>query len=608
MENDSPDFDGSPLLDHLRLLGLGAENDGKSPSEMVDALGLGALLDAAFGDAQDVAAVFRTALVHYGLAAAAVGAELRPCPAPGKLGALMPEAAMPSDPASAVVIAVLDEALPVARPALNTHLASVWAMGASPRGAVPFGAEVTGTDLAALPAAAAHLRGASGIYGALGINDIRTPTGRRMHGVRSHGASVMQLAAADLGDQHPVIGVGFPAEVVEDTSGALLPFFVLCGVLFAAARTRALSAQIGKSCGSADLALPAVLNISYGVLSGPKDGSDPMSRALDALCAPDRPAITGLGPVHVVWPMGNGRQAQSHAVVGPKTGPLSLHLLPDDRTPSYVSLRTEAPADGSFELRAGLRLPGDTGWTYTPAHPAPGTRVDLTLRDGSIVRAYCLRETPAGAPARDMILLAFGPTTTRNPSETPLPAGCWTIWAETAGEVELFVQRDDSIDGLRSGGRQARFGHASYRRFDDAGREIERDPDRVASPIRRARSVNAYATGRNAWRVGGSFDRDGSVVPYSGLGTIGVPRPSEGDVLAPSDRSRTLGGVPVKSFFGGAGLRESGTSVAAPQIARALATAMTELYCPKSGDWPDRAALEAELATRAPPGDPQTRN
>ena len=132
-----------------------------------------------------------------------------------------------------------------------------------------------------------------------------------MRGLRSHGASVMTLAADGLDTQHPLISVGFPAPVVKDTSGALLPFFILCGVAHIVARTRRLAAQIDAHAETCALALPVVINISYGVLSGPKDGSDPLSRAIDALCAPDRPALPGLGPVHVAWPLGNGRQVWS---------------------------------------------------------------------------------------------------------------------------------------------------------------------------------------------------------------------------------------------------------------------------------------------------------
>lgn len=617
--------DGSELLDHRKLLRELSVAYGSSETKELSALDISALLDAALAEDTGVKERFRTALLHYRLAAEEVlkmkvqspDTQAAPSTPPGEVeayrtlppglqpGELLPPEARPERPENAAVIAVIDEGLPFAQPHLNAHLASIWMMSGDRRGAVPFGVEITGTDMAQPLPGRAQLLDAAGRYDELGVSDIGSPSGRRMRGYRTHGSSVMSIAVEGLGREHPVIGVGFPAEVVRDTSGALLPFFILLGVLHVLSRTRALSNELGKSCGADALALPAVINISYGVLSGPKDGSDPLSSALDALCDPARPAISGLGPVHVVWPMGNGRQAQSHARITPETGPLSLHLQPDDRTPSYVSLRADAPEDGSFGLRAALCLPGDTEWTPTPADPTPGTRISLPLPDGSTAHAYFKRETPETGSARDFVLLAFGPTVRWDYRDDGLPVGRWGLKAEATGVVEVFVQRDDSLVELRSGGRQSRLGHDSYRRWTAAGREIECDKDGPKSPILRVRSFNAFAASTHVWRVGGISEREQRVVPYSGLGTPGDPdRPKEGDVLAISDRSRTMAGIPVRTFFGGAKIRETGTSVAAPWIAHAMAKTMTDHHA-KYGNWPDREELGFALKNWRPRFDPQ---
>ncbi|QPH54507.1 hypothetical protein [Pontivivens ytuae] len=624
-EADTVPYEGSELLDYRKLSREIDIAGNPSQGRKLLQLDIAALLDAAFADDASVKECFRTALLHYRLAAqevlgmevicdeTAVSAAVSrkntdpagPPPPELQPGDLMPVSARPQNPESATVIAIIDEGLPFAQPQMGAHLASVWMMAAARRGAVLFGAEITGIDLAQPQTAHDRLCGASGRYRALDVDDVRSPSGRRMRGLRTHGSSVMAIAVEDLGSEHPVIGVGFPAEVVRDTSGAVLPFFILLGVVHVVARTRALSYELGKSRDLDPLALPAVINISYGVLSGPKDGSDPLSHALDALCDPARQPIEGLGPVHVVWPMGNGRQAQSHARVGSQTGPLSLHLLPDDRTPSYVSLRADVPEDGSFALRAALCLPGDTEWTETTRNPIRGTRMKLQLRDGSIVYAYFKRETPAHGRPRDLIILAFGPTVRWDYRDRSMPVGRWGLKAEAFGEVEVFVQRDDSLVEMRSGGRQARLGHASYTRQTAAGREIEFDEDGPSSPIQRIRSFNAYASGNYVWRVGGRTGREERMVSYSGLGTPGDPtRPVEGDVLAVSDRSLTIAGVPVRAFFGGTSIRETGTSVAAPWIARGMVEAMTD-YRAKYGSWPGRSELTYALEQRAFRPDPQ---
>lgn len=571
-----------------------------------DPIPVDGLLDAAFGTATDLRDTFRTALDHHAAAAKAIPDSWRAIAAARPASTLMPSDSLPGQPDRAVVIAVLDEALPIANPAVSRHLASLWAMGAPPCGEVPFGTEITGTDLAATPDGDRRLRGASGLYARYGINDARTATGRRMRGRTSHGASVMALATAGAGDRHPVLGVSFPADVVEDTSGTLLPFFILCGVLHVVARTRALSAQIAEARGLNALALPVVINLSYGVLAGAKDGSDPLSRALDALCAEDRPpALPDLGPVQIVWPMGNGRQSQSCAVFGAADVPLSLHLLPDDQTPSYVELRADSPEDGSFGLQAGLSLPGTSIWTETPPTPVPGTHADLTLPDGSPVRAYFCRETPLAGPARDMILLAFGPTAAPSLAGHPVRPGRWRLRASAAGPVTIHVQRDDSLEGLGSGGQQARLGSDSYARMTKTGREVDLDPGSASGPIRRNGTANAFAHGTATWRVGGCFQRDGQAVPYSALAGPDGARPVDGDAIAPTDRSRSVAGIAVPGFFGGSRLRVSGTSMAAPQVARALAGLMS-VHVAETGVWPDRATLAARLAEIEFPSDPQT--
>jgi hypothetical protein len=179
----------------------------------------------------------------------------------------------------------------------------------------------------------------------------------------------------------------------------------------------------------------------------------------------------------------------------------------------------------------------------------------------------------------------------RIPATVPLRSGSpyalpgnWRLRVSAdRGEVTLAIQRDDSLDGLRSGGRQARFVRQSYTTLSANGRPLTDDPISRPSIVTRAGTFNTLASGRHVWRVGGRFVRNGEVVPYSGLAPEAEDRPAEGDVLEPSDQSNVRLGVLAQSLSGGAPLRVSGTSMSAPRLAHRLACILSESGADRRG-------------------------
>lgn len=480
-------------------------------------------------------------------------------------------------PLPTAVIGVIDDAVPVVHQMFDlpdgSRIFDAWFQGARPadhpRGlALPFGRRAGRGRIRKVR----HAIGSAGVpderaaYQALGAIDRTMHAAQMFDQVASHGAGV---SGSDIAKAAPGVGymaVSLPAAAVRDTSGSYLPFFVVLGVLYLIRRTRALSRRAGRP-------VPLVLNLSYGVLAGPKDGSGTLEHFFNMLAISEH-AIPDLGKVDAVLPMGNGRLSQSAArIEAGQSESLHFLLLPDDRTPTYIETWS-APfdaVDAPAALNVQIAPPGMVQTTCLPDLPS-GTFADLFVPGGGPLRVYALRR-PSGAQWRDMMLLAFSPTFAEGGSACSQP-GAWQIWVESpAGQVtDLYVQRDDSLASLPSGGRQARFADPHYHRFDQAGRLIAFDPDPPQSPIRRSGTVNAFANGAGIMRVGGGYaqDPDGGPAIFSALSRTD---PVFGRALRPAAHSRVRFELTAQAMLSGARERRFGTSFAAPQVAVALANA-----------------------------------
>ncbi len=569
----------------------------------------GPLLDAAFGnDAPALKAQIAEAL-HYFSDVDLARPDVLHGAVPDKVeaaGPTWPDAAPgvawpPAEPTGTAVVAVLDEGLPFADRRLAGRFASVWVQAAMPEGTpgpLPFGAAFTGDKVqAALGAQPGGLVGDRELYRRFGAMDATAPHRMHMERHQSHGALVLSaldetfqvaVKASQAGStpaladpQLPLVGVSFPPRAVRDTSGGLLPYFAICGLLHVIAVARALGKQ-------AKAELPVVVNFSYGVLAGAKDGSGVFEAVLNAL---GDPALTlpDLGPIHIVVPMGNGRLSEAIARLPAAKAEqaITLRLLPDDRTATYVEIRG-AP-------RFDLRAPGGASWQAWTDDP---TRPVTRFPDRIEVHRFGTGATPAA-------LLAFPPTASVHPDMPLVQCGAWTLRFPAGAAVELAMQRDDALDGLGSGGRQARFSDPAYALYDAQGRLVEYDPPGSPSPVTRNGTWNAFAAGPHIWSVGGRFDRPRKPVPYSGL-TVTAGAGTRQEV---TDGSRVMPGRRMRTLAGGAMRRATGTSLAAPQTAAKLALILagfTGVSAPKRRDRTALNdaldALDKQLETMETPG------
>ncbi|MDO5703895.1 MAG: hypothetical protein Q4G49_02330 [Paracoccus sp. (in: a-proteobacteria)] len=528
-------------------------------------------------------------------------------------GDLLNDAAIPDDPTRATIIAVIDDAIPFAHEMLRTadghsRVAAIWAQDArpTPDSDLPFGREWPGRGIDAM---LARLRDGTlpdedALYRAAGVLDYGRGLRPSAGYAGGHGAAVAMLAAgfeaADpTGRDHPVIAVSLPSALTEDSMGVSAPPYILAAILFVILRARQLCRHIEDRRGLTphSLRMPVVINISYGLTAGPRDGSTLLEQLMDAL---SRAGPHDLGPVRFVLPMGNHRQAMLCGCLRPGQG-MIWRLQPGDQTDSAVEIwgpvLTQAPAR-PFVLH--LALPGSPPAATRFTHEG---QVSI-LRDGTgaeIARAYYLiQRLPEGRGWREGITVIAMPTSPESPADPWAPPGNWALRIDAAariGDYEISVQRDESIPGYPREARQSMLIDPGYRIWMDGGGMWRDDPQGPRSAVRRRGTLNAYGGGTETLRAGAAewqqplwgTQQNGSI--YSGLHGDG----GNGDVQAVADRSSTVAGIPVAGRDSGSVRRSAGTSVAAPQLTRWLAREMAAGFRPDS-----RAEVIAQAWTAAP--------
>jgi len=196
-----------------------------------------------------------------------------------------------------------------------------------------------------------------------------------------------------------------------------------------------------------------------------------------------------------------------------------------------------------------------------------GTYEVLVFECGTKIRVYAeqrrLRKT-----TRELLLIVFPPTAGFDCDKLARP-GDWLInhIHKDPASVNLFVQRDESLDGLASGGRQSRFIDDRYRRYTVDGMWEKDDASNPDCPIKREGTVSAYANAKSITRVGSNFARSGKLAFYSAMAFSSGREPLDGDQRRSVDQSLNIGGMSVTGTRTGSVQRLSGTSLASPMVA-----------------------------------------
>lgn len=428
---------------------------------------------------------------------------------------------------------------------------------------------------------------------------------RRVGGF-SHGTHVLDLAAgadpAQAQAAPPLLAVQLPPEAVADTSGARFDTFLVQAVRW-----------ILDSADRLFPGAPVVINISLGMLAGPKDGSlfAEHQIAREALLREARGAA-----VRVVYSFGNshkGRQVASLALpAGGGTHEVTWRVQPGDLTPNFIEIHT-GPGCHEAGLQMCIEPPGGPSSGFFSL--VEGQSRDMVDDTGApIARVWHLAPHPLAeaATGRPRCMIAVAPTVPRGPGDRTAPAGGWQLALRSTGEapvtLRLQIQRDDTAPGYRPLARQSYFDDpAAHAWQDDAQDYRGLAPE---SALSRAGAHSALVTARAAagaddlapqvYSVGAAQRRDAARIAPSGYSGEGagwsVPGP---DLSALADEGVTLTGVLAAGRFSGSVRALSGTSAAAARATRALWE--TGFGCADSGS---KAREIAAMAARGQVPDP----
>lgn len=438
----------------------------------------------------------------------------------------------------------------------------------------------------------------------------------------THGTQVLDLAAGwPMGSapaNRPILAVQLPQLATLETWGARLDLFILLALqrlIHWADRW----VENGTLCRA-----PLVVNLSYGVLAGPKDGTGLIEAEIARLVA----ARNAEGvPTVVVLPSGNGYRDNCHAemlLAAGGTGEVTLRLLPDDQSVSFV----EIWVDGTERLRLCITPP--QGSSFDRLVPNSHAVFDwqgnlgggLTLTQARVyVRPY---PAPGGGQSgRTRVTIAFLPSQNHEVPHQTVPAGAYQITLTNLGAApvtaRVATQRDETPPSFPVWGRQAYLDDGLAHGWD--AEVASYALPLPGSALRRAGTLSAYATARaeGVVVVSGAHDRDALSEPalYAASGpTPGRARP---DLAAVSEESRAHPGIMAAATLSGGVTLFSGTSNAAPQVTRALVRALSEnpgasladiaalAGVPPSGGAPDARLGEGVLPFAVQAGRPSRR-
>lgn len=368
--------------------------------------------------------------------------------------------------------------------------------------------------------------------------------------------------ANDAASRADIVAVQLDWSNVVDTSGGSMNVSIMDALMYV----------LSRCAPGADV----VVNISWGTLAGPHNGTSVLEAAMDQLMAlTDR-------KLQIVLPAGNGYQDRLHAnaTLGPgQTVDLHWKVQPGDRTQSFLELWLP-PECGAVAIEVA-----PPGGSPSVRVRAGQSRVWTDERHGACAAVIFPRHVATGLDGT-CALVALAPTFSFGDRAPTCPCGPWLVRLTNTGAAELtvdaYVERDDVALGQASGARQSYFEDTLYDTGGDpasfADVPVPASEQDRATLIRRSGTFNSLGTGSRSVTVGGTRligegwshpapysprlpDPDASRVQRAGV----VRTPSR---LAMADESAALPGLSASATLSGSKVRLVGTSGCAPLVAR----------------------------------------
>lgn len=504
--------------------------------------------------------------------------------------------------ADCTVVGVIDSGIALSHARFRridggTRFLSAWLQGGDWRegGAVPFGRELFRTEID-------QLMFRSQVAGSIDESDFDRAAGasqfpealgdRRPETSATHGTFVADLAAGyDLRLPHedefrrrlPIIAVGLPPNTSMGSSGNFLEFFALHAIEYIIDRAD----RIWKACGLPEGgAFPIVINLSYGLQAGPKDGHMLIEKVIRAVNAESRKSGR---PIRVILPAGNDLLSEGSAkfdLDGGETDGLDWRIRPEDHTLNFAELWSDRlPGDcGSATHPLGLSVKPPSGPASTDAAGQPGQINTLMQGSTPIARLYCRAHDGGQGWHRVNYVVCTAPTLTED-RMSGAPSGAWT-WSVTASKAATgfaYVQSDQNLTYGSNTGLVASFAHPDFQEFDAFGQYADvysyatppEDTD-VEPPIRRRATLNTIASLSEARAIGSYRVSDGKPTIFSSAASsdaVGDGRVAPTCLLPGEDGVARFGLLAAGSRSGSAALM-SGTSFSTALATRAVSQAM----------------------------------
>jgi len=379
--------------------------------------------------------------------------------------------------------------------------------------------------------------------------------------------------AAGPADAAPIVAVQLPLEQVKVSSGRWMAVNALDGLHYIVDAARRL--------GEPTQPPPLVVNLSYGGMAGPHDGTGMLESAIDemtGLYGADMAVVLAAGNAH-----GTQRDAEQDEQYAPGgaharqvlppggTAELTLFVPPDKQFETYLEIWFDVeradPSKDRFledkEVQITVTPPDEPSWSPLDC---PGIEVwPLTAAAKRKQAGLFFLKRVSQGHHRSMALLVVAATQVSS-QYVSAPAGRWTIKVESLSKMDggqkgrnlvldAWVERDDTVVGAHRG---------------QSARLVHLGPG--PSPLTDANTFSNIATGKQTFKVGALCSRGpGANKVVSAYSAAGATVRLGPDFSAVADAGKALAGIRVSGSQSGMFVRANGTSLAAPQAARWLA-------------------------------------
>lgn len=389
----------------------------------------------------------------------------------------------------------------------------------------------------------------------------------------SHGAMVMDVAAGrgfvppgildplmqDAAGAAEIVFVQLPEPAITDLSGGWLAVYVIDAIEYILARAQ-----------GAD---HIVINLSLGTYAGSHDGQSLLECALDHYASlPGVVIVLAAGNVDVERPV----HAQALSIAPGDTSTLYWQVPPEDPTQNFLELWYQW-ADGSaggveIEVEppgsaAPISISGRGARTLERRSAALG----LTAAQRTLIGGAVLADDSRAGGRNGLLLVSTGPTRTDPPMPDwplPAPAGRWTIRVTNhAGKVPAHLQVDAWVERNEPGRSASGDVMQSYLQASDAQSGFK--------ALAQAGTLTGQSCGSRTIVVGNYVAGSGLLAVDSARGPArqidAAPRVGP-DLVAPGARvlHGQLRGIAAAANLTGNTVEQSGTSLAAPWVARGI--------------------------------------